>query len=187
MGPRAHRPDLGRRPDAESFLSLPREPQVLTTGRVPYEDLPPLLHAADILIAPYAVNQATRHVSPLKFYEYLATGKPIVAVPLPSIAEYGHAVELAENPEEFVAACERALKDDPRKHEARLNIAQKHTWNERIEEMSLRITGERPPPRRPTRRPPHPRARARPLLNNPAVGFFRRRRRRRQCVRRGGR
>ena len=62
---------------------------------------------------PFAMNESTQFISPTKTPEYLAGGKPVVSTPVRDVVRhYGHlqGVEIAATPEEFVAACERALE-----------------------------------------------------------------------------
>lgn len=124
---------------AEALRALRSRPHTVFTGRADYNDLPPLLHAADLLLIPYAINQATRNVSPLKFYEYLATGLPIAATPIPSLLPCRDLIPLASTPEEFAAAIERELRDPAARREERLALARRHTWEERIGEISRLI------------------------------------------------
>lgn len=123
----------------EALRRLREIPGVLLTGRIAYQDLPPFLHAADALLIPYAINAVTRHVSPLKFFEYLATGKPIVSTPLPSILPHAELAEPASTPEEFARCIERALADPTAGRDRRLALARRNTWDHRIEEMSHAI------------------------------------------------
>ncbi len=120
----------------ESFARLKREPGILLAGKIDYGDLPALLHSADVLLIPYQMNSVTRHVSPLKFFEYLATGKPVVSTPLPSILKYAGQAGIATHAEGFVQEIERALADPGWGREARLELARSHTWDRRLEEIS---------------------------------------------------
>ncbi|MCB2156906.1 glycosyltransferase [bacterium] len=108
-------------------------------GHVPYRDLPAYLHAADLLLIPYVRNRATRAVFPLKFFEYCATGRPIVASPLPSLLPYHEAVRLAGRPSTWVRACEESLRADGELAEQRQVLARRHTWNVRLAEMDKEI------------------------------------------------
>ena len=58
------------------------------------------------------MNQQTRHSNPLKLREYLATGKPVVSVITPETATFGEVVYLADTREAYLAAIERALRED---------------------------------------------------------------------------
>jgi len=125
----------------KAFHRLKAETGVLLTGRADYRDLPALLHEADVLLIPYLLNDVTRHVSPLKFFEYLATGKPIVATPLPSILRYSEVASLASDFDSFIEGIEKALANPEASRSVRLALAAKQTWNQRIEEIS-RVLGE---------------------------------------------
>ena len=59
--------------------------RLVLTGRVPYEDIPGLLAAADVALLPFHTVLATEHIVPIKLYEYMAGGKPVVSSPLPGV------------------------------------------------------------------------------------------------------
>ncbi|MBX3730187.1 MAG: glycosyltransferase [Candidatus Sumerlaeia bacterium] len=121
------------------FERLDRLPNVHLLGHVPYDDLPAYLAEAEVLLIPYVENDATRAVFPLKFFEYLATGRPVVSSPLPSLLPYGGAVHFARDADEWIAACERALADTHDLELQRRALARRHTWERRIEEMEAAI------------------------------------------------
>jgi glycosyltransferase involved in cell wall biosynthesis len=59
--------------------------RLVLTGRVPYQRIPDLLSAADVCLLPFQTVAATEHIVPIKIYEYMAGGKPVVATPLPGV------------------------------------------------------------------------------------------------------
>jgi glycosyltransferase involved in cell wall biosynthesis len=125
---------------AQSLSGLKACPNVRFIGHVPYERLPGYFKAADVLIIPYLINEVTRNVFPIKFFEYLATGKPVVATALPSLADYAQAVALCGTHGIFEEAVRKAIEsDDEVKREQRLEIARANTWERRLEEMSAEI------------------------------------------------
>ena len=64
--------------------------KIILTGLIPYQDMPAAIAASDVGLMPFIENETTRDIGPMKIYEYLACGKPVVAVPLPGIfAEFG--------------------------------------------------------------------------------------------------
>ena len=115
--------------------SLRRRPNVHFTGHVPYEELPPYLHAADALLIPYVLNDATRAVSPLKLFEYLSTGRPVVSAPLPSVLPYRGAIRVADSREQWLAELEEALRDTHEMELQRRALARRHTWTRRMAEI----------------------------------------------------
>jgi glycosyltransferase involved in cell wall biosynthesis len=59
--------------------------RLILTGRVPYQRIPGLLAAADVCLLPFNTVPATEHIVPIKLYEYMASGRPVVASPLPGV------------------------------------------------------------------------------------------------------
>jgi UDP-galactopyranose mutase len=91
--------------------SLPRRPNVHYFGQQPYSDLPRFLAGWDVCILPFAINDATRFISPTKTLEYMAAGKPIVSTPVEDVATpHGHVVAIGEG-ERFIELCELALRE----------------------------------------------------------------------------
>jgi UDP-galactopyranose mutase len=94
--------------------SLPRRPNIHYMGQQAYEDLPRFLAGWDVCLLPFALNEATRFISPTKVLEYMAAELPIVSTPIADVAKpYGDVVAIAEGPREFVTACEAALAMEP--------------------------------------------------------------------------
>ncbi len=80
-------------------------------GSRPYSALPEVLRGADAALVPYAINDLTRSVFPMKVFEYLAAGLPVVTTPLPALAGTDGVAVAADAPS-TVAAVERALAED---------------------------------------------------------------------------
>jgi UDP-galactopyranose mutase len=91
---------------------LPRLPNIAYLGNKDYSELPAYLGGWDVAMMPFAINEATRFISPTKTPEYLAAGRPVVSTPIKDvIRHYGEldGVQIARNAAEFVAACDRML------------------------------------------------------------------------------
>jgi glycosyltransferase involved in cell wall biosynthesis len=105
-------------------------------GARPYTGLPAVLRAADAALIPYAVNDLTRSVFPMKVYEYLAAGLPVVATPLPALAGVD-AIATASDANAMAGALARALDEDsPARRQARSEAARGHSWDARLEQIS---------------------------------------------------
>lgn len=92
--------------------SLPRAENIHWLGCKPYDELPNYLSGWDVGIMPFALNDATRFISPTKTPEFLAAGVPVVSTAIADVVNpYGAAghVEIASNAEEFVARIELLL------------------------------------------------------------------------------
>jgi glycosyltransferase involved in cell wall biosynthesis len=93
--------------DAEA---LPRHPNIHWLGQQGYEDLPSLISGWDVCMLPFALNEATRYISPTKTLEYMACGRPSVSTPIRDVVEpYGHLVDIVDSVDDFVTACDRIL------------------------------------------------------------------------------
>ena len=92
---------------------LPRRANIHWLGAKEYGDLPRYAAAWDAALMPFALNDATRFISPTKTPEYLAAGLPVVSTPVPDVARsYGdvRGVFVAERGHAFARACEAALE-----------------------------------------------------------------------------
>jgi glycosyltransferase involved in cell wall biosynthesis len=108
----------------------------------PHERLREYVAEADVLLLPYALNDYTRAVLPAKTYECLATGRPIVAAPLPElIADFSAHMSFATKPAEWAEIVEQAWrKDSAPAREARVALALANTWESRYERIRGLLT-----------------------------------------------
>ena len=91
---------------------LPQRPNIAYLGMKNYAELPQYVAGWDVALMPFAINDATRFISPTKTPEYLAAGLPVVSTPITDvIRHYGdlEAVAIAKDAQSFVAACEQAF------------------------------------------------------------------------------
>jgi UDP-galactopyranose mutase len=124
---------------------LPARANIHYLGGKDYTELPAYLAGWDVALLPFARNDSTRFISPTKTPEYLAAGCAVVSTSIPDVVRpYGQLglVHVADTPEEFVAACEAAMKEErgPRLREVDAFLSQTswdRTWgrmNELIED-----------------------------------------------------
>jgi glycosyltransferase involved in cell wall biosynthesis len=127
----------------QGFAELIARPNVHAFGPRPQDELPAWLRHADVALIPFLDNAHTRGSLPLKLWEYLAAGLPVVATPLPNLvplAEDG-TLRVAGGVEAFVAALGAALGEPEERRSERLSRAQAHDWEPRVEEL-LRLVAE---------------------------------------------
>jgi glycosyltransferase involved in cell wall biosynthesis len=94
---------------------LPQRPNLHWLGSKRYAELPAYLAGWDVAIMPFALNEATRFISPTKTPEYLAAGRPVVSTPIRDVvAPYGHAglAWIADTAADFAVAIDEALASD---------------------------------------------------------------------------
>jgi glycosyltransferase involved in cell wall biosynthesis len=93
---------------------LPQADNIEYIGFTTYDQLPAVMAGFDVALMPFALNEATRSISPTKTLEYLAAGLPVVSTGVPDvIVDYGTVVHLAGDAAEFATGCRRALAEDP--------------------------------------------------------------------------
>lgn len=115
--------------------SLHDVPNVHLLGPRDYRSLPSYLKGIDVALLPNRISTYTEAMFPMKFFEYLAAGRPVVATPLPAIDEHRDVVEVAADAAGFVQAVERALAGKTAPLETRLERARRHTYAARMERM----------------------------------------------------
>jgi UDP-galactopyranose mutase len=138
---------------------LPQRPNLYYCGPRSYDELPGTLAGWDVALMPFAINEATRFISPTKTPEYLAAGRPVVSTPIVDVVRhYGEleAVKIASGSDAFVAACEEALTlaagtDRGWLAEADAQLAG-NSWDQTAADMIAAIETVLQPPRTPRER-----------------------------------
>src|SRR5229473_4385417 len=86
----------------------------------------------DVCIMPYRNDDYTKYIYPLKLHEYLASGRPVVGTPIPSLVAFRDSVRLPENAEQWTVAIAQSLEPMANTMEsraARQALAKSHDWN----------------------------------------------------------
>lgn len=117
-------------PPAKGIRSLSN---VHWLGPRPYAALPAYLKGFSAAIAPFIFHVALDRSSHVKFYEYLASGVPIVSSRNPELEAFRDHAEFAGNPEEFERALLRVLNEDtPDAKNARMRAGRENSWESRF-------------------------------------------------------
>jgi glycosyltransferase involved in cell wall biosynthesis len=125
-------------PDAD-MSAITAEPNIHLLGPRTYAELPAVLRAADAGLVPYARNALTESIFPMKIYEYLAAGLPVVATPLPALAQIDE-VATAPDAQGIAELLDRALAEDTADRRAeRSRAAASHSWERRLEEIAAAL------------------------------------------------
>ncbi|HEX6710621.1 MAG TPA: glycosyltransferase [Rubrobacter sp.] len=115
---------------------LMKMPGVDYRGEISHGELPEALAGVDAFVLPYRVNALTRGISPAKTYECLATGKPVIAAPLPAMRDLSEHIYLAENLHDYVEILRKMgdLETEERMR-ARSELARENSWDVRFGEL----------------------------------------------------
>jgi UDP-galactopyranose mutase len=114
------------------FHELPQAPNLHYPGMRAYGELPAYLAQFDVALIPFAMNDATRYLSPTKTLEYMAAHKPIVSTPIPDVIElYGDVVRVGNTHDQFISHVEAALQanDAPQRLPKERALLQRNTWD----------------------------------------------------------
>lgn len=88
---------------------LPHAHNITYPGHKTYAELPAVMADLDVALMPFALNEATRSISPTKTLEYLAAGLPVISTPIPDVTtEFSTSVQVAVTAEEIAAHCRQA-------------------------------------------------------------------------------
>lgn len=111
---------------------------MIFVGEKPYSELPQYLCGFDVCLIPFLVNELTLATNPVKVYEYLASGRPVVSTKLPELELIDQFVRLAGSPEEFEQAIRLALKDNSEEViKKRKEFAYLNTWEQRYKDLKI--------------------------------------------------
>jgi glycosyltransferase involved in cell wall biosynthesis len=125
-------------PDTD-VSALEAEPNVRLVGPRPHGALPAVLRAAAVGLIPYRSSRLTASIFPMKVYEYLAAGLPVVASGLPALADVED-VTLVDGVDAAVAALQRAIEQDSAEQRlARSLRARSHSWEARLSEIAAAL------------------------------------------------
>ena len=119
-------------PEQQRVLS---RPNIHFAGRQPYERVPALLAEFDVAMIPFILNDLIKGTSPIKLYEYLAAGIPVVSSSMPEVIPFCQpgVVACADEPYTFARAVkEMRNTESPAMIQQRQVVAQQHTWEARF-------------------------------------------------------
>jgi glycosyltransferase involved in cell wall biosynthesis len=119
-------------------------PNIFLPGAVPYEQMPSVLKGFDVAIIPFRKNDFSKTIFPLKLFEYLGAGKPVVATDFnEDLFEFTKdTVVYCAHAESFSKSINDALHDSEVKLKARIAIAAENTWEQRALDISVLIADQ---------------------------------------------
>jgi|GEM_PF-1005592 len=105
-------------------------------GVLPYKSLPKLMATFDVCLIPHKDTTYSESMSPLKLFQYLASGRPIVSTNIEGINTFKHLIRVASSTNDFISEIENTLNTDTIEQSyLRINAAKAHTWEKAIQSM----------------------------------------------------
>ena len=120
---------------------LHRFSNIVFTGSQPYADLPDIMRAFDVCMVPHLVTPFTESLNPIKLWEYLAAGKPIVSTNVAGFRDYPNLVSVAATTDDFVSLLALTSSESLDLPAQRQAASRQHTWDQRIETVEALLTG----------------------------------------------
>jgi teichuronic acid biosynthesis glycosyltransferase TuaH len=105
---------------------------IVFTGSQPYSQLPDVMRAFDVCMVPHRVTPFTESLNPIKLWEYLAAGKPIVSTNVAGFRDYPDLVRVADTSDDFVSLLALAPVESPDLPALRQQAVRQHTWDQRV-------------------------------------------------------
>jgi glycosyltransferase involved in cell wall biosynthesis len=96
---------------APSLARLAHFSNVHLLGPVPYSHIAAYMQGCDALMIPHRVSAFTESLNPIKLFEYLAAGLPVVATPVAGVRDYADVIRIAASPAAFIAAVDTAIAE----------------------------------------------------------------------------
>lgn len=125
-------------PDTD-ISALAARPNIHLLGARAQTALPGVLRGAAVGLIPYRTSRLTDSIFPMKVYEYLAAGLPVVATGLPALADVD-GVDLVAGAQGIRDAVERALRDDsPERRRLRSEAVRDRSWTTRLAEIGAAL------------------------------------------------
>ncbi|UOF90194.1 glycosyltransferase [Fodinisporobacter ferrooxydans] len=123
-----------------SLAALQQLPNVHFLGPKPYERVPDYLHGADVLLLPRTYDPHSLACDPLKLYEYMVTGKPVVSTAHPSVRRFSEVVWIGQDTDQFVTGIEQALAGTEERTIRQLRLVGGMSWESRMQRLKQLLT-----------------------------------------------
>ncbi len=122
--------------NSKGVRNLYKFKNVFFLGEVEHDDLTGYLAYFDVCLIPFVLNDLIKSTNPVKFYEYIASGKPVVTVNLPELEQYSDICYLSEDKKDFSRNIFKALHEYNEEIVGkRIETAKENSWDKRVEDL----------------------------------------------------
>jgi glycosyltransferase involved in cell wall biosynthesis len=122
-----------------------KNPNIVLLDWMPFNELPKYIMASDVCVLPFINNEITSNIVPIKIYEYLAAGKPVISTALPGVVqEFGHdgPVYYMNHPSEIISVLDDLMRGKGRtmRLEKVTDFLNEHSWDNKVMKFKGLIT-----------------------------------------------
>lgn len=131
---------IGRSQNKQLELLAQKYPNIHLLGEKSYQDLPKYLSYFDVCLIPFKINELIKATNPVKIYEYFASGKPVVASPIPELKEYAKFMYFGASSSQFVKAIHQSFREKSSQLvKSRRLIAAQNIWAMRAKSLQTEL------------------------------------------------
>lgn len=121
----------------ESFREVRGNPKTVFAGPKPHRELPVWMQALDVALIPYKRSTVNRFCSPMRLFDHLASGRPIIATDTcDQLARFSHWVTMAPDRESFAENVTRIVTRQLPLNKDQIDAARQHLWNKRAQTIA---------------------------------------------------
>jgi len=125
---------IGR--DSMELDEFEHHKNIRLVGEKNFEDLPSYCKAIDVALIPFVKSALTDNCNPLKLYEYLAAGLPVVSTDIPEVRFWKDSVLIAKERGTFLESCETAMKLNGKEWKEKTSLSMKsNTWDQKVKDI----------------------------------------------------
>ncbi len=121
--------------EAADQQALNQFSNIVFTGAQPYLELPDIMRAFDVCMVPHLVTPFTESLNPIKLWEYLAAGKPIVSTNVAGFRDFPELMFVSPTHDVFMENLSVALSADKSAANDRQDVAKLHSWDSRLHDV----------------------------------------------------
>ena len=110
-------------------------PNVYLLGLKPYKDIPHYINTFDVCLIPFKLDEMGNPSDPVKLYEYLSIGKPVVSTGISVMKKLDGLVYVGKNENDFVEKIRKAYEERDMDTEKRMHYAIQNSWDKRVDKL----------------------------------------------------
>lgn len=116
----------------DQISKLKQQTNIHLLGPIKRTLVPGYVRGFDVCVIPYRHSQYNASSFPLKFWEFMATGKPVIVSGVPEVRRFEPLISFVDSAEEFIEVAHKWLTNPTELTAKRVALAQEHSWEKRV-------------------------------------------------------